>query len=134
MSKTDPVGTVRIVGIVVVAGGRALDLAIVETDGADLVRRIETERVVLEAGALEVTAVAAVRGFLGDRALQPFAVDLLALDAERGELTRAALAAGVGVAVVVSPMPGGDVRFARAERIALGAAGTIQGLPLSHRP
>lgn len=129
---TMPIGTVRIVGIVVVANGRALDLALVETDGAALVRRIETERVVLAEGSIDTTAVAAVRAFLGDRALQPFAVDALALASEHETLTRTTLERGVEVRVVLAPNLSGHDGFACAERIALGAA--IQGLPLSHRP
>jgi hypothetical protein len=122
MVKAAPVGTARILGIVVVAGGRALDLALVETDGADLVRRIETQRVGLPDGPLEATVVQAVRVFMGDRALQPFAVDRLALEPQISERMRGALEAGVGVSAAVALAPAGDVTFAYAERIALGAA------------
>ena len=48
---TPPDGTLRIIGLVVVSGGRAIDVALVESDGCHICRRIEVERIPLRIGA-----------------------------------------------------------------------------------
>lgn len=81
ISTIPPPGTFRIIGLVVVSNGRALDVALVETDGGNIRRRIELERIPLTAGAVTEAVCAAVLAFIGNRALQPFAIDCLALAA-----------------------------------------------------
>jgi hypothetical protein len=94
--------TLRAIGIAVVAGGRAVDLALIETDGANHVRHSESERQPLAPGALLATVTQATRIFMGDRALQPFAVDLIGLVAEIDDLTADALTHASGVTTHVA--------------------------------
>jgi hypothetical protein len=89
--------TLRVIGVSLAARGRAVDLALIETDGGDLVRRIEAERQPLATGDIAAATIAAVRVFMGDRTLQPFAVDLIALGEETYGVTVSALAAGTEV-------------------------------------
>jgi hypothetical protein len=104
--------TIRVVGVAVVAGGRAVDLALVETDGGTYVRLVETERQPIPAGQVLVGVVHLTRVFLGDRTLQPFAIDALALAAETADVTAAALATGVETDSCVVPDMGGETRGA----------------------
>lgn len=114
-----PPGTLRAIGIVVVAGGRAIDLALVESDGGDHVRRIELERIVL--GACDDAISAAIRAFMGDRALQPFAVDILALGAGTAEATASALQRHLDIWTIIV-QPGHQwPHLPEAERVALVA-------------
>ena len=69
------------IGAVLVANGRALDVALIETDQTSFARRIETGRSALDvadrsAPALLDAIAATLLSFMGDRALQPFAVDV----------------------------------------------------------
>jgi hypothetical protein len=130
MTAPDPRDrTHRVIGAVIVAAGRALDLALIESDGGRLLRRIETERVPLRAGADRLEAIAlALEAFMGDRALQPFAVDLIGLAGHEAPDLRARLADRVDVAVVVASGVDLAMRprrnappFAAAERVALAA-------------
>jgi hypothetical protein len=115
-----PLRTFRIIGLVLTAAGRAVDIALVETDGGAHVRRVETERARLGDGPLSLPEV--VRTFMGDRALQPFAVDLVALaDDPEGKLC-VSLEQALEVAVVVPDATPRQSGFAAAEHVALAGA------------
>jgi hypothetical protein len=118
--------TLRAIGVAVSAGGRAVDLALVETDGADYVRLVESERQPLQSGPVLAAVVHATRAFMGDRTLQPSAIDVLALSAETAEVTVTGLAAGVEThACVVPPVLTGGRGDGRAERAAFSAIATF---------
>lgn len=117
-----PKATLRILGVVVTAAGRAADIALVETDGGRLIRRIETERVPLQHGASAGALADALLRFMGDRALQPFAVDLIALDRAASTIAAAALERLVDVATCAVARGRGPAWFARAERVALAGS------------
>jgi hypothetical protein len=119
--------THRVIGAVLVAGGRALDLALVETDGGRHLRRIESGRVPLPRSDLD-HLVDALERFMGDRALQPFAVDLIGLSGRSAEAMRSGLAKRLDVIVVAvphaaqaTPARRTALAFAAAERIAIAA-------------
>lgn len=95
----------RVIGAVVVAGGRALDIALIETDQTSFARRIETGRTPLaladEATPALLDAISAtLLSFMGDRALQPFAVDVIGITAAEAFEMRASLADRLDVHVV----------------------------------
>lgn len=106
----------RVIGAVVVANGRALDIALIETDQTSFARRIETGRSGLDVAdrsmpALLDAVAATLLSFMGDRALQPFAVDVVGLAAADAFGMRDALAERLDVAVV-------PVERRQAERLA----------------
>ena len=75
--STEPVGTLRVIGIA--SGGMTGDvtLVLVETDGETRIRRLETRVVAL---SIAPSALAeAVLQFIGNLVLQPFAVDAIGL-------------------------------------------------------
>jgi hypothetical protein len=128
----------RVIGVVPSACGRALDIALVETDGAALLRRIETGRVPLKAGdgahpSLVERIAVEILAFMGNRALQPFAVDGVGLGGSAAAVMAGPLATRTGVTVIavdlVAPLfaaPAGEVAFARAEQAALGAVHALR--------
>lgn len=116
--------TVRVIGIAVADGGRALDIALIETDGGTHIRHVETERQPLVPAGDPDAAIALVRCFMGDRALQPFAIDVLALAAEMGAINVATLARGVDVTCLVGH-PDERRRGSRAERSAFAAVALL---------
>lgn len=131
----EPDRTHRLIGVVLVASGRALDLALLEADGRGHVRRIETGRTpLLQAPDVDQPLIdrmaRVLEAFMGDRTLQPFAIDLIGL-AGRGARTLArplALRLDVAVVSVSGAMADGVQRprrgvppFAAAERVALAA-------------
>lgn len=117
-----PARTVRAVSVALVARGKAVDLALVETDGAEHVRLVETERQPLQPGPILAAVVHATRAFMGDRTLQPFALDLLVLVEESGDLTAAALASGIETEQCVVPCVGAGTRGSnRVEQAAFAA-------------
>jgi hypothetical protein len=97
-----PPGTLRVIGVAMAAGGRAVDLALIETDGHAHIRLIETERAPLPAGPIPAATLEIVRTFLGDRALQPSAIDFLALHEEVFGVTAVGLARGVDADVILT--------------------------------
>lgn len=95
----------RVIGAVVVAQGRSLDLALLETDQTTFARRIESGRSPLDAGdgtraSLVETIGSTLLSFMGDRALQPFAVDVIGIAAEDAFDMRAVLAERLDVHIV----------------------------------
>lgn len=128
----------RVIGVVLVADGRALDLALIETDGDRHLRRIETGRVPLlpepsrrEGRSLTARVADEVRSFMGNRALQPFAVDRIGLAGPGSDGMAEPLAALIEVPVTAIDLnaglgpaaPDGTEPFARAELVAVLAAG-----------
>lgn len=122
----------RVIGAVVVAGGRALDIALIETDQTSFARRIETGRSRLELGDRSRTGLlgaisATLLAFMGDRALQPFAVDVIGLTAADAFGMRSALAERLDVHVVPVDRRQAEMlattkkisTFALAERVAM---------------
>jgi hypothetical protein len=125
MTQTAPIqiasnGTLRVIGIAIAAGGRAVDIALVETDGTSRIRHRESERSPLGSGPTEAATIDAVRRFMGDRTLQPFAVDLLALAGTVQGVTVAGIAAGCEVTTVLAA-PGSGRGATRAEQSAFAA-------------
>ena len=121
-----PPGTLRIIGIVVVSGGRALDLALVESDGDTICRRIELERIPIGPDSTDAAIGAAVLAFMGDRALQPFAIDILALAAGTSASRAAALQLHLDVRTVIVNHSRQWPRLPAAERTALAAVPLYQ--------
>jgi hypothetical protein len=118
--------TIRAIGVAVVAGGRAVDLALVETDGGSYVRLVETERQPLLSGDVLAGVVHLTRVFLGDRTLQPFAIDALALAAETADVSAAGLAAGVETDHCVVPDIANETRgTTQAARAAYAAVAAL---------
>lgn len=120
------------IGAVVVAGGRALDIALVETDQVSFARRIETVRHLLEpadgsAPALFEAITATLLSFMGDRALQPFALDAIGITAADAFEFRGRLADRLDVAIAVVDRSTAETlattrkisTFALAERVAM---------------
>lgn len=95
----------RVIGAVVVADGRALDIALLETDQTSFARRIESGRSPLDVtdgaadGLLDAIA-GTLLAFMGDRALQPFAVDVIGITAAGAFDMRAALFGRLDVLIV----------------------------------
>lgn len=122
----------RVIGAVVVAGGRALDIALIETDQTSFARRIESGRSPLDLkdaspGTLLAAISETLLTFMGDRALQPFAVDVIGITAADAFDMRAKLADRLDVHIV--PVERGQAErlattkkistFALAERVAM---------------
>lgn len=116
--------TLRVIGLAIADGGRAVDLALVETDGGAHVRHIETERQPIVPAGDPDALVEVVCCFMGDRALQPFAIDVLALAAETGAVTAAALARGVEVRCLIGT-PDARQRGTRAVQSAFAVVAAI---------
>jgi hypothetical protein len=114
-----PPGTLRIIGAVIVAGGRAVDLALVESDGCDIVRRLEFRRVPLEPGPDAVSA--AILHFMGDFALQPSAIDIVALTRAADATMLDDLRGRLGMATVIVDPGQQWPQSPLAERVALVA-------------
>lgn len=114
--------TLRAIGVAIASGNKAVDLALVETDGATHVRLVESERQPLRDGPVLAAVVHATRAFMGDRTLQPFAIDTLALAAETPDVTADGLGRGVETHACCVPevVPGGRGN-GRAERAAFDA-------------
>lgn len=115
-----PPGTLRIIGAVVVAGGRAVDVALIESDSCEIARRLELQRVPLEAGPDAVSA--AILRFIGDFALQPAAIDFVALAHAVDAATLDDLRGRLGMTTVMVDPGVQWPRLALAERIGLAAA------------
>jgi hypothetical protein len=126
MTAHPPVRTWRAIGVVPVAGGRAVDLALIETDGAAHLRQIETIREPIDPAAASLATI--VRGFMGDRSLQPFAVDVIALAAGADAMAIAAIMTATDVRVLVVAPARGRSRagFAAAERVAFAGVVAAQ--------
>ena len=131
MSEPSPSGTLRIIGAVIVAGGRAVDLALVESDGCEIVRRLELQRFQLEPGADAVSA--AILRFMGDVALQPDAVDCVAVGDAIDAAALSNLRQRLGMATVTVAPAGQWPRLPLAERLALVAARAAQATRLAER-
>jgi hypothetical protein len=131
--RPPPIGTKRLIGAVLTAGGRALDIALLETDAVTRIRRIETERVNLDAFPLDngpvdarpvdAAVIAALLTFMGDRSLQPSALDLIVIEAGVPGLQANAVAAGTDVETIASKADGRWASFAKAEQLALAGVG-----------
>lgn len=122
----------RVIGAVVVSEGRALDIALIETDQTSFARRIETGRSLLDladrsAPSLLDAVTATLLSFMGDRALQPFAVDVIGITAANSFEMRASLADRLDVHVVPVDRAAAEAlattrkisTFALAERVAM---------------
>ncbi len=119
-SMRTPPGTLRVIGAVVVAGGRAVDLALVESDGREIVRRLEFQRVQLEGDAHAVSA--AIQRFMGDVGLQPSAIDVVAVAHDADAAALGDLRVRMGIETVTIDPGAQWPRSPLAERIALVAA------------
>ncbi len=115
-----PPGTLRIIGAVVVAAGRAVDVALIESDGREIARRLDLQRLPLEPVPHAVSA--ALLRFMGDVSLQPSAIDFIALAHAVDTATLDDLRVRFGM-VTITVDPGQQwPRLALAERVGLVAA------------
>jgi hypothetical protein len=102
----EALGTLRVIGIAPADAMREVTLVLVETDGDQRIRRLETRAVALDfaTNALPATRsralVGSVMQFIGNLVLQPFAVDAIGISNDCAQLCDAnVLAAGTHVAV-----------------------------------
>lgn len=79
--STEPVGTLRVIGIASDVATGDVTLVLVETDGEHRIRRLETRVVALNIAPSAGSGVLAdaVLQFIGNLVLQPFAVDAIGL-------------------------------------------------------
>ncbi len=120
-----PTGTLRIIGAVVVAGGRAIDIALIESDGCEIARRLEFQRVplALDLGGQNLGAVSgAIVTFMGDMSLQPSAIDFIAVAHEADLAAVADLRNRFGMRTLMVDPSALWPRLPLAERVALFAA------------